>query len=114
MSRVATARPTAYSETPLLATVKHVPTDLPNHHANEPSLTHRRQRTEPNAMMASRSATTSPTHHRHDSSKRHSMTRPPSMHSIRSEAPLRPHPLIRGNSYGLGVVVGSTTKPVPL
>lgn len=34
--------------------------------------------------------------------KRHSSTRPPSTHSVtgRSDPPLRPHPLIRGHSYG--------------
>ncbi|KAG6375435.1 hypothetical protein JVT61DRAFT_2992 [Boletus reticuloceps] len=41
-------------------------------------------------------------------------TRPPSTHSItsRSEAPLRPHPLIRGQSFGQGVPM--TPKVVPL
>lgn len=33
-------------------------------------------------------------------SKRQSTTRPPSTHSTRGEHPLRPHPLIRGHSYG--------------
>ncbi|KAI0655913.1 hypothetical protein C8Q70DRAFT_1057115 [Cubamyces menziesii] len=45
--------------------------------------------------------------------KRQSMTRPPSTHSInsRSDAPqLRPHPLIRGHSYGQGFAA----KPAPL
>src|SRR5882762_4247589 len=115
MSRVPTARPTAPSEAPplLLVPAKHISTDLPNQHPHE-QLTHRRQHTEPDAM-GSRSETTSPTHHhRHDSSKRHSMTRPPSVHSVWSEAPLRPHPLIRGNSYGHGVALASTAKPAPL
>ncbi|KAI0373391.1 hypothetical protein BV20DRAFT_1033762 [Pilatotrama ljubarskyi] len=45
--------------------------------------------------------------------KRQSMTRPPSTHSINSRSdgpPLRPHPLIRGHSYGQGF----TAKPAPL
>ena len=44
------------------------------------------------------------------SSKRHFHTRPPSTHSVRSDAPLRPHPLIRGQSYGHMY----PAKPVPL
>jgi len=66
--------------------------------------------------MEIRSETTSPTRHSHmhDSSKRHSFTRPPSMYSVRSDAPLRPHPLIRGNSYGQGVALGTSSKPAPL
>ncbi|KAI0769681.1 hypothetical protein BD413DRAFT_613715 [Trametes elegans] len=45
--------------------------------------------------------------------KRQSMTRPPSVHSINSKSdapPLRPHPLIRGHSYGQGFAA----KPAPL
>ncbi|KAI0356207.1 hypothetical protein OH77DRAFT_1401339 [Trametes cingulata] len=45
--------------------------------------------------------------------KRQSMTRPPSTHSINSRSdgpPLRPHPLIRGHSYGQGFAA----KPAPL
>ncbi|KAF8995434.1 hypothetical protein BDQ17DRAFT_1430338 [Cyathus striatus] len=44
------------------------------------------------------------------SNKRHSVTRPPSTHSIasRTEHALRPHPLIRGHSYG------HINKPTPL
>ncbi|KAG6886272.1 hypothetical protein C0993_006682 [Termitomyces sp. T159_Od127] len=41
--------------------------------------------------------------------RRHAGTRPPSSHSIRSES-LRPHPLIRGHSYGQP----GTPKPIPL
>ena len=61
-----------------------------------------------------RSATTSPVHRHHSSHKRLSVTRPPSTHSTtnRSEVPLRPHPLIRGNSFGQGVPM--TPKMVPL
>lgn len=46
--------------------------------------------------------------------KRQSMTRPPSTHSVtsRTEAPLRPHPLIRGHSYGQSGFF--TAKPAPL
>lgn len=70
--------------------------------------------TEPR-VMETRSANTSPIHRtHHPSHKRLSMTRPPSMHSTtsRSEAPLRPHPLIRGQSFGQGVPM--TSKVVPL
>lgn len=42
--------------------------------------------------------------------RRHMGTRPSSSHSVRSEQSLRPHPLIRGYSYGQP----STPKPVPL
>ncbi|KAG8214002.1 hypothetical protein J3R82DRAFT_10753 [Butyriboletus roseoflavus] len=72
------------------------------------------QFTEPRVMQT-RSANTSPIHRTHHSSnKRLSMTRPPSMHSTtsRSEAPLRPHPLIRGQSFGQGVPM--SPKVVPL
>ncbi|KAI0745453.1 hypothetical protein C8Q76DRAFT_31378 [Earliella scabrosa] len=44
------------------------------------------------------------------SHKRQSMTRPPSAHSITSPT-LRPHPLIRGHSYGQGALA---PKPAPL
>ena len=109
MSRVPTARPTAPSEAPPQAPVKYGLVDLSNHHLNK-MLTH-----QPNAME-SRSEATSPNHYhyRRENSKRHSMSRPPSVHSIRSETPLRPHPLIRGNSYAQGVALGSTKKPAPL
>ncbi|KAG6844415.1 hypothetical protein H0H87_007070 [Tephrocybe sp. NHM501043] len=43
-------------------------------------------------------------------SRRHASTRPPSSHSIRSDHPLRPHPLIRGHSYGQVL----PSKPAPL
>ncbi|KAG6862333.1 hypothetical protein C0995_016031 [Termitomyces sp. Mi166 len=43
-------------------------------------------------------------------SRRSASTRPSSSHSIRTEHSLRPHPLIRGHSYGQP----STPKPVPL
>jgi len=110
MSRVATARPTA----PLEAQpAPPVPSQLSNHHTTK-QFFYQRQYAEPNAM-ANPPTTTSPTAQSlHENSTRNSITRPPSMHSIRSEAPLRPHPLIRGNSYGQGVVLGSTTKPAPL
>ncbi|KAG6866633.1 hypothetical protein C0991_000743 [Blastosporella zonata] len=46
----------------------------------------------------------------HPSRRRHASTRPPSSHSIRSDHPLRPHPLIRGHSYGQVL----PSKPAPL
>ena len=45
------------------------------------------------------------------SHKRQSMTRPPSTHSITSSSALRPHPLIRGHSYGQNALA---SKPAPL
>ncbi|KAH9855256.1 hypothetical protein C2E23DRAFT_866869 [Lenzites betulinus] len=65
-------------------------------------------------IAKARSETHSPPRRSPDApSKRQSMTRPPSTHSISSKLdaqPLRPHPLIRGHSYGQGF----TAKPVPL
>jgi len=115
MSRIATARPAASLEASQFPPpVQHTPAaDFLNQQSTK-QFSHQRQHTEPTTMM-SRSINTSPTqHYRHDSSKRNSMTRPPSVHSIRSEVPLRPHPLIRGNSYGQGVALGSAAKPAPL
>lgn len=117
MSRVPTARQGTHSEQPVRPPAKRdpLPSNLSRLQSSEqPS--HRRQHTEP-SIMEVRSENTSPTHHghhRHDSSKRTSMTRPPSVHSIRSEVPLRPHPLIRGQSYGQGAVAGQPAKPTPL
>ena len=64
-------------------------------------------------VKETRSATTSPIHRMHHS-KRLSMTRPPSTHSTtsRPEVPLRPHPLIRGQSFGQGVPM--SPKVIPL
>lgn len=47
-------------------------------------------------------------------SNRQSSTRPPSLYSIntKSEAALRPHPLIRGQSFGVGTP--TSAKPAPL
>ncbi|KIJ67864.1 hypothetical protein HYDPIDRAFT_25329 [Hydnomerulius pinastri MD-312] len=71
--------------------------------------------TEPR-VMETRSENTSPVHrgHHHRSHKRQSVTRPPSTHSVtsRSEAPLRPHPLIRGQSFGQNMPM--TPRMVPL
>ncbi|KAG1802662.1 uncharacterized protein HD556DRAFT_1489027 [Suillus plorans] len=57
-------------------------------------------------IMETRSENTSPIHR--------SLTRPPSTHSTtsRNDAPLRPHPLIRGQSYGHAAPV--TPRMVPL
>lgn len=113
MPRVASARLIAPLEQVARQPVKRVPNPAIVQPTEQSS--HRRQHTEPN-VMESRSGTTSPTHHshRHDSSKRNSTTRPPSVHSIRTEVPLRPHPLIRGQSYGQSSIVGPTSKPTPL
>ncbi|KAG1815985.1 uncharacterized protein BJ212DRAFT_1481050 [Suillus subaureus] len=64
-------------------------------------------------IMETRSENTSPIH-RSRPHKRQSVTRPPSTHSTasRNDAPLRPHPLIRGQSYGHAAPV--TPRTVPL
>lgn len=65
-------------------------------------------------VSKARSETHSPPRRSPDSAPyRQSMTRPPSTHSINSKLDahaLRPHPLIRGHSYGQGF----TGKPAPL
>lgn len=70
--------------------------------------------TQPELIREKTIATTAPVsrHSPRLSSKRHS--RPPSTHSIssRAEQPLRPHPLIRGQSYGHVNVI--LPKPAPL
>ncbi|KZT26818.1 hypothetical protein NEOLEDRAFT_212915 [Neolentinus lepideus HHB14362 ss-1] len=64
-----------------------------------------------------RSKTPTSLSHNRSASKRQSsqftMSRPPSMYSItsRGDGPLRPHPLIRGHSYGQGI---QPLKPTPL
>jgi hypothetical protein len=56
---------------------------------------------------------TSPTRRSPHPSHKHHSARPPSTHSVaRSDQPLRPHPLIRGNSYGLAQPL--IIKPTPL
>ncbi|KAG1881398.1 hypothetical protein C8R48DRAFT_645478 [Suillus tomentosus] len=64
-------------------------------------------------IMETRSENTSPIH-RSRPHKRQSVTRPPSTHSTtsRNDAPLRPHPLIRGQSYGHAAP--ATPRMVPL
>lgn len=63
--------------------------------------------------LETRSENTSPIHRSHPH-KRQSVTRPPSTHSTtsRNDAPLRPHPLIRGQSYGH--TAPATPRMVPL
>ncbi|KIJ18641.1 hypothetical protein PAXINDRAFT_175218 [Paxillus involutus ATCC 200175] len=87
----------------------------------EPPTIHTDQASQPQLLFTesrvaeTRSATTSPVHRSHHSShKRQSLTRPPSTHSTtsRSEAPLRPHPLIRGQSFGQSMPM--SPKVVPL
>ncbi|TFK54306.1 hypothetical protein OE88DRAFT_1642867 [Heliocybe sulcata] len=64
-----------------------------------------------------RSKTPTTSSHQRSPSKRQSaqlaMSRPPSMYSVHSkgDGPLRPHPLIRGHSYGQGI---QPPKPTPL
>ncbi|EPS97635.1 hypothetical protein FOMPIDRAFT_1052202 [Fomitopsis schrenkii] len=69
----------------------------------------------PPPITKARSETHSPPRSASPPPKRQSMTRPPSTHSITSRtdgAPLRPHPLIRGHSYGHGALFAP--KPAPL
>lgn len=112
ITRMATARPAAPSDE-VHPSPNCVPPNPNLQSAKQTS--HQRHRTDSD-VMDSLSGNTSPTHqcHRLDGSKRNSFTRPPSMYSVRSETPLRPHPLIRGNSYGQGVALGTNTKPAPL
>ncbi|EMD33555.1 hypothetical protein CERSUDRAFT_117675 [Gelatoporia subvermispora B] len=67
---------------------------------------------EPTSPARARSETHSPPRRSPDvHPKRQAVTRPPSIHRADS-APLRPHPLIRGQSYGLGPAYAA--KPSPL
>ncbi|KAF7979884.1 hypothetical protein HWV62_40669 [Athelia sp. TMB] len=111
LSRVATLLPPVAAEVQAPAPLKRAPSEVHTRDFHQ-----HRQHPEPPARRESRSEHTSPTqaHHRHEHSKHSSVTRPPSMHSIRTEVPLRPHPLIRGQSYGQGVALGPPAKPTPL
>lgn len=69
----------------------------------------------PPPITKARSETHSPPRSASPPPKRQAMTRPPSTHSITSRtdgASLRPHPLIRGHSYGHGALFAP--KPAPL
>ncbi|KAH9920080.1 uncharacterized protein B0H18DRAFT_616960 [Fomitopsis serialis] len=69
----------------------------------------------PPPITKARSETHSPSRSTSPPPKRQSMTRPPSTHSVTSRtdgASLRPHPLIRGHSYGQGAPFAA--KPAPL
>lgn len=91
------------SPAPALATSRHQVKqyNLSQHHSPE------------RRIMETRSENTSPIN-RPRPHKRQSVTRPPSTHSTtsRNDAPLRPHPLIRGQSYGYTAPV--TPRMVPL
>lgn len=111
LPRVATIVPPPVVEPQAPAPMKRAPSEV---HA--PDYFTQRQKPEP-AHKESRSEHTSPTHthhHRHEHSKHSAVTRPPSTHSIRADVSLRPHPLIRGHSYGQGVALGGPVKPTPL
>ncbi|VDC03630.1 unnamed protein product [Peniophora sp. CBMAI 1063] len=69
-----------------------------------PSPPHLHARTEPTTPTSP----DPPSRHTHHRSKRHSHTRPPSIISDHGGPLLRPHPLIRGNSHGLGAVAPLT------
>jgi len=64
-------------------------------------------------ILETRSENTSPIH-RSQTPKRQSVTRPPSTYSTasRNDAPLRPHPLIRGQSYGHTAPVTPRLEPL--
>lgn len=119
ISRVNTARPTEQQRS--MKCVPSHPSNLSRVQEPNPqpqASHHRRQYTE-SQIIESRSETTSPnghSHNRHNADRRASVTRPPSMHSVRTDVPLRPHPLIRGNSYGQGAAVaagiGHTLTPL--
>ena len=69
----------------------------------------------PPPITKARSETHSPPRSASPPPKRQSMTRPPSTHSVTSRTDgisLRPHPLIRGHSYGHGAPFAA--KPAPL
>ncbi|OAX34144.1 hypothetical protein K503DRAFT_869117 [Rhizopogon vinicolor AM-OR11-026] len=105
LSRVPTIRP------PSAATLAaRVSPALTSKHQEEHSLS---QHPPESRILGTRSENTSPIHRSHPH-KRQSVTRPPSTHSTasRNDAPLRPHPLIRGQSYGHTAPV--TPRMVPL
>ncbi|KAH7926524.1 hypothetical protein BV22DRAFT_1104258 [Leucogyrophana mollusca] len=108
MSRVPTIRPPEAPSRapPPVPAARGLPPALPAPLAHpEPVLHQPHLYAEPRAMET-RSENTSPVHRTHPH-KRQSVTRPPSTHSVtsRTEAPLRPHPLIRGQSFGQNVPV---------
>ncbi|KDQ57692.1 hypothetical protein JAAARDRAFT_193982 [Jaapia argillacea MUCL 33604] len=107
LSRVPTVRPTA----PELhePAAPHRAPSAPPSHAEAPQLSQQRQ------QSSSRPETpTSPPRTVRQSSKRSDASRPPSMYSIASKGDpsLRPHPLIRGHSFGQGAPY--PPKPAPL
>ncbi|KAI0645422.1 hypothetical protein C8Q79DRAFT_1001034 [Trametes meyenii] len=121
LPRVDTARP---SQFPVASAARdHTAQELPLQNAASPNHIQQDQRyPEPDIQISvptppvgkARSVTHSPPRRSPDiAPKRQSMTRPPSTHSISSKSdvpPLRPHPLIRGHSYGQGFAA----KPAPL
>ncbi|KZT70903.1 hypothetical protein DAEQUDRAFT_764158 [Daedalea quercina L-15889] len=69
----------------------------------------------PPPITKARSETHSPSRSTSPPPKRQSMTRPPSTHSVASRTDgvsLRPHPLIRGHSYGQGVPFAAMPAPL--
>ncbi|KAF9237505.1 hypothetical protein BU15DRAFT_48612 [Melanogaster broomeanus] len=122
LSRVPTIRP---PEAPVKTSAVSVP-PLPqsSQTATVPPTIHPEQTPQPRLLfnetrvMETRSANTSPVpRSRRSPHGRQSVTRPPSMHSTSSrlEAPLRPHPLIRGKSFGQNAPMSPKVVPlVPL
>ncbi|EPQ57472.1 hypothetical protein GLOTRDRAFT_120633 [Gloeophyllum trabeum ATCC 11539] len=95
LSRVPTAQP---NDSLAKAPPARVPSAPPRYEQSEGQLVDERSKT-PTSPHRPRPQSTS---------KRQSMSRPPSMYSVGSrDGSLRPHPLIRGHSYGQG-------KPAPL
>lgn len=100
--RVHTARPNQPTQLSRAPDAVSAPHTTLHHSSQQPS----------SDMMVMTDVDVPPSHLRHTPHKRHS--RPPSTHSLASkhDANLRPHPLIRGHSFGTGINLAS--KPVPL
>lgn len=117
LPRVDTARPSDYvsaatrherpgTHTPTLPSIKTNMTDTPAHFSHFQTHSPHLSDSYTNSALLASPARRSP----YPSQKHHS-ARPPSTHSAgRSEPPLRPHPLIRGHSYGQA----QPLKPAPL
>ncbi|KAI8975807.1 hypothetical protein BD414DRAFT_517306 [Trametes punicea] len=121
LPRVETARPSQLSAAPT-ARLHAGPENQPQGKSSLNQMQSDQHHPEPDIQISAptppvskaRSETHSPPRRSPDiAPKRQSMTRPPSTHSITSKSDnqsLRPHPLIRGHSYGHGLAA----KPAPL
>ncbi|KAH8108053.1 hypothetical protein BXZ70DRAFT_33187 [Cristinia sonorae] len=123
LPRVETIRP---AEPPLVAEQHHHKLQVPSHshvvdsneHHGTPWGTQPQLPQSSTPVPKARSETHSPPRRSPDPTvKRQAMTRPPSTHSIASRSDstgLRPHPLIRAQSYGQGQAALGPIKPAPL